>query len=205
MGYKATYPTEAIEAHRAFIARRRAARPTEEIRDRAGQFTASFDTVLADAGIQVVKIPPRCPRANRYAERFVGTVRRALTDRLLIVNEHHQKSVLDRYTSHYNHHRPHRARQLTPPRPDHAIPQSTRTSVRRRPILGGLINGYEPAAAQRASQTLLPTSGTPQAHTSPAHSKDINIFGAIEVDVEGELVQLGPTGSGPLRVRDPLF
>jgi putative transposase len=41
------------------------------VRDRAGQFTASFDAVLTDVGIQVVRIPPRCPRANCFAERFV--------------------------------------------------------------------------------------------------------------------------------------
>ena len=55
------------------------------VRDRAGQFAASFDSVLADVGIDVVKIPPRCPQANCYAERFVGTVRREVTDRLLII------------------------------------------------------------------------------------------------------------------------
>jgi transposase InsO family protein len=54
------------------------------IRDRAGQFTTAFDTVLADTGIQVVKIPPRCPKANAYAERFIRTVRAELTDRMLI-------------------------------------------------------------------------------------------------------------------------
>ncbi|MEU4770336.1 hypothetical protein AB0H12_44750 [Actinosynnema sp. NPDC023794] len=59
------------------------------IRDRAGQFTTSFDTALADAGVQVVKVPPRCPRANCHAERFVGTARREATDRLLIINESH--------------------------------------------------------------------------------------------------------------------
>jgi transposase InsO family protein len=52
--------------------------------DRAGQFTASLDAVLADAGIEAVKIPPRSPRANAYAERFVLTARSEVTDRMLI-------------------------------------------------------------------------------------------------------------------------
>jgi putative transposase len=107
------------------------------IRDRAGQFTASFDSVLADAGIDVVKIPPRCPRANCYAERFVGTVRRELTDRLLIINERHLTSVLNRYVSHYNRRRPHRARSHTPPRPDYPLAESGSGAVRRRRVLGG--------------------------------------------------------------------
>ena len=57
------------------------------VRDRAGQFTTSFDAVLAGAGIETVKIPPRCPRANCYAERFVRTARTELTDRILIFGE----------------------------------------------------------------------------------------------------------------------
>jgi putative transposase len=57
------------------------------VRDRAGQFTTSFDAVLADAGIEAVKIPPRSPRANAYAERFVLTVRTEATDRMLIFGE----------------------------------------------------------------------------------------------------------------------
>jgi putative transposase len=51
------------------------------VRDRAGQFTAAFDAVLADAGIEVVKIPPRCPQANCFAERLVWTVRAEVTER----------------------------------------------------------------------------------------------------------------------------
>ena len=72
------------------------------VRDRAGQFTASFDAVLADAGIEVVKIPPRCPRANCFAERFVLTVRTEVTDRMLIFGERHLRSVLAQYAAHYN-------------------------------------------------------------------------------------------------------
>ena len=72
------------------------------VRDRAGQFTASFDAVLADAGIEVVKIPPRCPRANCFAERFVLTVRTEVTDRMLIFGERHLRQVLAVYAAHYN-------------------------------------------------------------------------------------------------------
>jgi transposase InsO family protein len=64
------------------------------VRNRAGQFTASFDAVLAGAGIEVVKIPPRSPRANAYAERFVLTVRTEVTDRMLIFGERHLRTVL---------------------------------------------------------------------------------------------------------------
>jgi hypothetical protein len=77
------------------------------IRDRAGQFAASFDAVFADAGTTVVKIPPRCPRANCYAERLVLTVRTELTDRMLIFGEQHLRRVLAAYAAHYNTQRPH--------------------------------------------------------------------------------------------------
>jgi putative transposase len=72
------------------------------IRDRAGQFTAAFDAVLADAGITACKIPPRSPRANAYAERFVRMVRAEITDRMLITGERHLRRTLNRYARHYN-------------------------------------------------------------------------------------------------------
>jgi putative transposase len=116
------------------------------VRDRAGQFTASFDAVLADAGIQVVKIPPHSPRANAYAERFVLTVRTEVTDRMLTFGERHLRTILAEYETHYNGRRPHRSRHLRPPQPDHAPADLSRERIRRRPVLGGLINEYERAA-----------------------------------------------------------
>jgi putative transposase len=82
------------------------------VRDRAGQFAASFDAIVADAGIEVAKIPPRCPRANCFAERFVLTVRTEVTDRMLIFGERHLRQVLAVYAAHYNARRPHRALRL---------------------------------------------------------------------------------------------
>ena len=116
------------------------------VRDRAGQFTASFDAVLADVGIRVVRIPPRCPRANCFAERFVRTVRTEVTDRVLIFGQRHLRLVLTDYVRHYNGRRPHRARELRPPRPTHPVANLSRERIRCRPVLGGLINEYERAA-----------------------------------------------------------
>ena len=116
------------------------------VRDRAGQFTDAFDAVLAGAGIDTVKIPPRCPRANCFAERFVLTARTELTDRILIFGERHLRAVLAQYGAHYNGRRPHRALRLLPPRPDNRAPDHDRRRIKRLPVLGGLINEYERAA-----------------------------------------------------------
>ena len=96
--------------------------------------------------ITAVKIPPRSPRANAYAERFVLTARTEVTDRMLILGERHLQSVLAEYTRHYNGRRPHRGRQLRPPRPDHPVADFAQERIKRRAVLGGLINEYERAA-----------------------------------------------------------
>jgi putative transposase len=114
------------------------------IRDRAGQFTTSFDAVLADAGLTAVRIPPKS-RANAYAERFVRTVRTEVTDRML-TGEWHLRTVLAEYMRHYNSRRPHRALHLQPPRPDHPSADTPTARTKRRSVLGGLIHEYEPAA-----------------------------------------------------------
>ena len=108
--------------------------------DRAGQFTEAFDAVLADAGIEVVKISPRSPRANAYVERFVLTARTEVTDQMHIFGERHLRTILAQYEAHYNGRRPHRSRQLRPPRPDHPVADLTKERIQRRPVLGGLLN-----------------------------------------------------------------
>jgi putative transposase len=120
------------------------------VRDRAGQFTDAFDAVLSGAGIEVVKIPPRSPRANAFAERWVRTARAEVTDRMLIAGQRHLRGVLDKYAAHYNQHRPHRALNLRPPGaaedPPAAVTDLATAKIRRRRVLGGLISEYEQAA-----------------------------------------------------------
>ncbi|WP_260724053.1 transposase [Dactylosporangium roseum] len=97
-------------------------------------------------GIDVLRTPPQAPRVNAVAERWVGTVRRECTDRILIAGERHLTNVLTGYTAHYNGHRPHRTLDQRPPNPPPQIVDLNTARVRRRPILGGLINEYSQAA-----------------------------------------------------------
>jgi transposase InsO family protein len=96
----------------------RASPPRFLIHDRDSKFSGAFDEVFRSAGLEIVKTPIQAPKANAYAERFVGTVRRECLDRILIVGRRQLERVLRVYLDHYNGHRPHadaaraRARQL---------------------------------------------------------------------------------------------
>jgi transposase InsO family protein len=83
---------------------------------------------------------------NAYAERFVLTARTEVTDRMLIFGQRHLRAILAQYEAHYNGHRPHRSRQLHPPRPHHPPADLSQERIRRRPVLGGLISEYKRAA-----------------------------------------------------------
>jgi putative transposase len=97
-------------------------------------------------GIRVVRIPPRYPRANCFAERFIRTVRAEPTDRVLIFSQRHLRVMLAEYVRHYNGRRPHRARELRPPQPTHPVVNLNYERIKCRSVLGGLINEYERAA-----------------------------------------------------------
>lgn len=120
------------------------------IRDRDSRFTDAFDAVFTSIGIEIMKAAPQAPRMNAFAERWVKTVRAECTDRMLIAGERHLRVVLDSYIEHYNRGRSHQGHGLglRAPDDDHnviAFPARAE-QIRRRTVLGGLINEYESAA-----------------------------------------------------------
>ena len=103
------------------------------IRDRDSKFTAAFDAVFTAEAIRIVRAPVRAPRANAIAERWIGSLRRELLDRILIVNRRQLEHVLTVFVDHYNTHRPHRSlNQARRPAGSHcsplALPSSTDAS-----------------------------------------------------------------------------
>ena len=90
------------------------------IRDRDTKFVSAFDAVFAAVNIQIIRTPPRAPRANAVCERMVGTLRRELLDRILILDQAQLRRLLTEYLTHYNGHRPHRSLEQRPP--DHRGP-----------------------------------------------------------------------------------
>lgn len=120
------------------------------LRDRDSRFTTAFDAVFAADGIRILTSPPGAPRANAICERMIGTLRRELLDKILIVNERHLRRILTVYLHHFNTARPHRTLgQLAPVQAETGPPQVINLAdyqVHRRPILDGLIYEYHLAA-----------------------------------------------------------
>jgi putative transposase len=127
----------------------RAARFEFLIRDTkfAAVFDAVFDAVFTGNGTRIIKTPVRSSRANSYAERYVGTLRRECLDHLLIYGERHLWRILAEYAQHYNEHRPHQSREQRPPLHElgkAAVDVTAR--IKRRQVVHGLINEYRRTA-----------------------------------------------------------
>ena len=121
------------------------------IRDRGSNFTASFDAVFQAVGTRILRSAVQAPRMNAICERLVGTLRRELLDRVLILGEAHLRAVLAEYHLHYNTARPHQGIAQRVPDDEPGAPRTTvidvdTQQIRRKPVLGGLINEYTHAA-----------------------------------------------------------
>ena len=121
------------------------------IRDRGSNFTASFDAVFQAAGTRILRTAVQTPRMNAICERLVGTLRRELLDRVLIISERHLQAVLTEYQAHDNTARPHQGIAQCIPAGERDAHRATLTDIdtgqiRRKPVLGGLINEYTHAA-----------------------------------------------------------
>jgi putative transposase len=118
------------------------------VHDRDPLFTTAFGKVFKAEGLRMVTTLPRTPRMNAICERVIGTVRRELPDQALILSERHLDLVLREYLTHYNGHRPHQSRRQRPPdietQPVRDV--ADLRSVRRIPVVTGLINEYRNAA-----------------------------------------------------------
>jgi hypothetical protein len=146
------------------------------IRDRDARFTAGFDVVFTAIGVDIIRTPVRAPRANAIAERFVGSLRRELLDRILIINQRHAAAVLRQYEHHYNSHRPHRT--LGQAAPQRTPTVRTDRSISNRPLAAPIGTPLRPSG--RCDET-----GSVASYTNTCRSHNVTEFSA-------------PTGSGGL-------
>jgi putative transposase len=121
------------------------------VRDRGSNFTRSFDAVFQANGTRILRTAVQAPRMNATCERLVGTLRRELLDRVLILGEQHLRAVLTEYQVHYNSGRPHQGIAQRVPDAGRDTPPPAMTDldtrrIRRKPVLSGLINEYMHAA-----------------------------------------------------------
>ncbi|WP_236650023.1 helix-turn-helix domain-containing protein [Kutzneria albida] len=120
------------------------------IRDRDAKFIAAFDAVFASLGVDVVCTAPQAQRMNAIAERWISSVRRECTDRILIIGRRHLRDVLDVYVEHYNAGRSHQGQGVGLRAPDDdpkvVLLPTTPDLIKCRRRLGGLLNEYQPAA-----------------------------------------------------------
>jgi transposase InsO family protein len=110
--------------------------------DRDPLYTKAFRRLLADAGVKAVRLPPRSPNLNAYAERFVRSVRQECLDHIIPLGDDHLRRVLREYVDHYHLERNHQGldNRLLEPR---AGPANDNGEVVRKQRLGGLLSFYE--------------------------------------------------------------
>jgi putative transposase len=114
--------------------------------DRDALFTAEFRRTVEAAGVNAVRLPPRSPNLNAFAERFVLSIKSECLDRIVPIGEGHLRKVVAQFVDHYHRERNHQGigNQLLIPASE---PANGNGRVRRRERLGGLLSFYYRDAA----------------------------------------------------------
>ncbi|MCZ6837066.1 MAG: integrase core domain-containing protein [Planctomycetota bacterium] len=117
---------------------------THLILDRDPLYTAQFRSILKSGGVEVVRLPPRSPNLNAFAERFVLSIKSECLNRLIPLGERHFRQAINEYVEHYHLERTHQGldNQLID-----GVAETRVGPVHRRERLGGLLNSYYREAA----------------------------------------------------------
>jgi hypothetical protein len=173
--------------------------------------------VFTAGGIRILASPPQAPRANAICERIIGTLRRELLDRLLIVNEHHLRQVLTGYLQHYSTGRPRRAfGLLTPAQSDACPPERISLAehlMRRKQVLGGLTHEYYVAALPACTATgkqvttriVFPSPTGSRTATHALTRRGANRLSTGPRSSGGNTIGMFPSGGHRWPTREPLF
>ncbi|MGI9071281.1 MAG: integrase core domain-containing protein [Bryobacteraceae bacterium] len=104
-------------------------------------FTAEFQDILSAVGVQSIKLPPRSPNLNAYAERFVRTIKESCLERMVLLGETSLRRAVYHFGAHYNRQRNHQGlgNRLIDPQPNHF---GITRPIERHQRLGGLLNYY---------------------------------------------------------------
>jgi len=116
------------------------------IHDRDPLFTAEFLSMLADTGVTSVKLPPRSPNLNAYAERFVRSIKECCLDKMILFGEGSLRRAVHEFVVHYLTERNHQGLGNRLIMPDHQHLENC-GAIQRRERLGGLLNYYHRTAA----------------------------------------------------------
>jgi putative transposase len=116
------------------------------ILDRDTKYTDQFRRLIRDSGTNVIRLPPRSPNLNAYAERFVRSLRYECLDRMIFIGQASLRRTVGEYVDHYHGERNHQGldNQLI-----RAVPRSVHGigMVRRKQRLGGMLSFYYREAA----------------------------------------------------------
>lgn len=113
------------------------------LHDRDGKYTAHFDRLLNESGVKTIKLPPKSPNLNAYAERWIRSVKEQCLSRMIITDEKYLRKALKEYAEHYHHERAHQGigNVIPFPMPENNI-GSLEGKITRKSRLGSLLNSY---------------------------------------------------------------